>query len=129
MDWHLLVWGKSKSKSHQAQEGDIIDVMPATTEWRPNNMETRLCIIIPITGLTRIQAMRLKESGIITKRKYKIALDDLEKVKTIDKSKIRDDKKYYQPLLDESKIDLKNDKIVKDKMNDVVNVNSLEFMI
>ncbi len=129
-DWHLLIWGKDKAGMGQAKEGDIIDVMPATTEWAPNNMETKLCLIVPVSGLTRRQAMRLKEGGLISKRKYKVDFTDIGKVEPISVADIRNNKKYYQPLLEKGvKTDLNKVKFVKDKAGNVVNMGSIELRI
>ena len=93
MDWDILVWGKDKPGAHQAQEGDIIDVLPVILldkygnetqrQWAPNNKETQLCIIVPVSGLTPTQATAMKESGILMKRKYRIRLDDIDRITPI----------------------------------------------
>lgn len=138
MDYDILVWGKSKPGAHQAQEGDIIDVLPVILldklggetqrQWAPNNKETMLCIIVPVSDLTPIQAAAMKESGILMKRKYKITLDDIDKITPINQSDVRDDKKFYQPILESNIVtDITKANIVKDKAGDVVDLGSIEL--
>lgn len=140
MDYDILVWGKSKSGAHQAQEGDIIDVLPVILldkfghetqrQWAPNNEETRLEIIIPVSNLTPIQAAAMKEPGLLMKRKYKISLDDIDKITPVNKSDIRDDKKFYQPLLASNIVtDITKANIVTDKTGEIVNLSSIELRL
>ena len=129
MNWHILVWGKSKAGAQQAQEGDIIDVLPEC-QWADNNMETKLCIIVPAKNLTTEQARALCEPGILMKRKYKIELSDIGKITFINESDIKDDTKSYQPVLNSNIItDVTKANIVKDKTGDVVNIGNINLRI
>jgi len=123
-DFHALVWAKDKPGDHQAKAGDIIDIMPADTKWSDKNMETKLCVIVPLTGLTKEEAMALKEPGEGIKRKYKIPIDDLSGVEL----KLAEDEKLsYQPLISsETKIDIKTTPIVKDKADTLIEFKTID---
>jgi len=128
MDWHILILGKSYPEAHRAKEGDIIDVMPINTQHGEIHKKTLL--IIPVSGLTRVQAMALKEPGLFMKRKYKISLSDATKIDSISESDIRDNEKEYQPFLDKNIItDISKANIVTDKSNEIVNMSSIELRL
>lgn len=115
-DWHLLIWAKDKPGVGQAKAGDIIDIMPASTEWAPNNKETQLCIIVPVSGLTKEEATALKEPGDGIKRKYKVPLEEIEKITYLDLNKVENTEFSYQPLLtNKIKVDLKKNPITINK--------------
>jgi len=123
-DFHALVWAKDKPGDHQAKAGDIIDIMPADTKWSDKNMETKLCVIVPLTGLTKEEAMALKQPGDGIKRKFKIQLDEIPE---IDTKKAEDEKLSYQPLISlDAKIDVIKTPIVKDKTDALIDLKSID---
>lgn len=127
--WHILLWGRNDEINGRIKEGDIVDVIPAT-QWTPKNNETRLCLIVPVYGLSKLQAGILKEEGTILKRKYKIDFEALDTVKQLDKSAIRDEKRTYQPFLEEGiLINMAQMEIVTDKNNEKVRMETIHLRI
>ena len=127
--WHILLWGRTIEGASHIVEGDIVDVVQAQP-WGKNCNDIRLCLIIPAYGLTMYQANRLRDPGIILKRKYKIDFESLDTVRKLDKSAIRDERRNYQPFLDEGiLINLNKMKLVKDKTNEFVNMNSIHLRL
>jgi hypothetical protein len=127
--WHMLLWGRTLEGVVHIKEGDIVDVVQAQPWGRMAN-ETRLCLIVPAYGLTMYQAGILKDKGIVLKRKYKIDFESLDSIKFLDKSAIRDEKRSYQPFLDEGiMVNMNKMKIVKDKNNEIVNMENIHLRI
>lgn len=122
--WHMLLWGRSMD-SLKIIEGDIVDVVPMQ-EWRKDANETRLCLIVPCYGLSSLQATCLKDAGHIMKRKYHIPFESLNCVKWLNKSDIRNEKKYYQPFFSEGLlVNMEQMKLVQDRDNLLVDLNTI----
>ena len=128
-EWHVLLWCRNMVESHKIREGDIVDVIPAK-QWDMTENETRLCVILPVVGINKAQAKCLKNPGSFIKRQYRISFDDLNKYYNLSMSDIRDERKQYQPFLDQGiVINLVNSRFVTDKQNNVVEMSSIQLRI
>lgn len=125
--FYILLCGRNMI-SHKIREGDICEVVQINDEWIKPCDETRLCLILPIIGINKKQASILVKEGIFFKRQYRISFEDLQKEYNLDISAIRDKNRHYQPFVRKGiVIDLSNSRLVTDKQNNIIDMNSIEL--